>query len=81
MAQISQDVDARYWVVTDVDNRADGTFDINVKQVKDFTGAPLGISPAPRRTVNRPAAIAAGTIIKVTDTTTVDRVFTVNPVS
>jgi hypothetical protein len=74
-------VDTRYWKVTDTDARADGRFDINLKQVQDYTGAPFQIQPAPRRTITRAADVPLGTIVKVVDTTQVDRVFTVNPAS
>lgn len=81
MAVISNDVDARYWIVTDVDNKPDGSFDINLKQVADYQGNPMAMRPAPRKTVNRPATVATGTIIKVTETVTIDRTLTVNPTS
>lgn len=81
MAVVSQDTDDRYWVVTDSDAREDGKFDINLKQVKDYQGAPLDARPAPRHALTRPQDVARGTIIKVTTITTVDRTVVVNPAS
>lgn len=81
MAVISTDTDARYWKVIDVDPTPNGTFDVLLKQVADYQGNPLPMLPAPHRTVNRPQAPALGTIVKVTDVTTVDRTFAVNPTS
>lgn len=81
MAVISQDTDVRYWIVTDSDANANGTFDINLKQVADFQGTAFSIHPAPRRTITRPANVAVGTIVKVTDVTTIDRTFQANPTS
>lgn len=81
MAQVSQDIDERYWVVTDSDTRDDGKFDINLKQVKDYQGTPLEVRPAPRQTVTRNQDVPRGTIIKVTNTTTVDRTIVVSPAS
>lgn len=79
MAVIDTNTDERYWVVTDTDPRDDGKFDVNLKQVADYTGAPLPIHPAPRKTITRAQNPAPGTIVKVTDVTTVDRTIVINP--
>lgn len=86
MAIISDNTESFYWVVTDVDKLDDGTFDVNLKQVKDYKGTPLAMRPAeirqgPRRTINRPNDVPVGTIIKVTERTTVDRTLVVNPIA
>lgn len=85
MAIVDQKVDIRYFIVTDTDALQDGTFDVNLKEVKDYTGAAVDRQmppiPAQRRTVNRPSDVPIGTIVKVTETRTLDRSFTVNPTS
>lgn len=81
MAVISTDTDARYWKVVDSDQRDDGSFDIRAVQIADYQGTRLSVRPAPERIVTRPQSVPVGTIIKITDVTTVDRTFTVNPTS
>lgn len=85
MATVSQDITVKYFKVTDTDQLADGTFNINLKEVKNYLGEPVDIQmppiPAQRRTVNRNNDVPVGTIVRVTETLTLDRVFSVNPSS
>lgn len=84
MAQTSEILSqqSQYWKVTGSNLADDGTFDVSLVQVKDFTGAPTDVAPM-KRTVNRNVDVARGTIVKVVETITrvTDRVITANPTS
>lgn len=81
MPIISQDTDDRYWKVIDIDPLPNGTFNVEAKQVQDKDGNRLvAVSPAPHKVINRPTnVLPVGTIVKITDVTTVERTFTPNP--
>jgi hypothetical protein len=79
---VPQTVDSAYWKVVGVQLEDDGTVTHLLKQVADFTGAPMpDPSMARRFTYNTPAAQEKprGTIVKIDTTTNVTKTVTINP--